>query len=177
MQCCTVQGSSEAFLWGPSANPCAHKVDQSRQTNSVEHRVNVAITKCKSSIDFLWIAHNETSKVPEWASLRVALRHIWEIHLIVVSLRAFGVRNVVLKVESIFAKMFFVFCTVFPRHIHKFIGVTHVLPNDLTQGDLLAPVWHTNRRRTKRIHCGQKQSKARRTMKTKGHLDGTEIKI
>ena len=96
--------------------------------------------KCNSSIDLLWIARNETSKVPDFACLRVALRHIWEIHLIVVSLRAFGVRNVVLKVESIFAKMFFVFCTVVPRHIHKFIGVTHVLPNDLTQGDLLAPV-------------------------------------
>ena len=86
------------------------------------------------------MAHNVTLKLPDCACLRVALRHIWEIHLIVVSLRAFGVRNIVLKMESIFAKMFFVFCTVVLRHIHKLIGFIHVLPNDLTQGDRLAPV-------------------------------------
>ena len=91
-------------------------------------------------IDLLCIARNETSKVPDFACLRVALRHIWEIHLIVVSLRAFGVCNIVLKLESSLAKMYFVFCAVFLRHIHKLIGFIHVLPNDLTQGDRLAPV-------------------------------------
>ena len=130
----------ESFLSGPSANSCAHKVDQSRETNVCKHRVNVAIMKCNSPIDLLWIAHNETSKVPDCACLRVALRHIWQIHLIVVSLRAFGVRNIVLKHESTLAKMFFIFCAVILRHIHKLIGFIHVLPNDLTHRDRLAPV-------------------------------------
>ena len=116
-----------------------HKVNQPRETNSCKHRVNVAIMKCNSSIDLLWIAHNETSKIPECACLRVALRHIWQIHLIVVSLRAFGVRNIVLKHESTLAKMFFVFCAVVRRHIHKVIGFIHVLPKNLRQGNRLAP--------------------------------------